>query len=80
MNSHLLSTKTDHILATLPVKAWEGGLMGCTVIISYNSDYIYMSHLWEEPGFMYDPKNDDDDGVSIFPHRLSARYPKHRLA
>jgi len=65
LNSHLLSTKTNHILATLPVKGWEEGLMGCTVIISYNFDYIYVSHLWEEPGFMYDPKKgyDDDDLV-----------------
>jgi len=44
-NSFQLSTSEDHKFGT------KSGLQGCTIVVSYNSDFIYLAHLWEAPGF-----------------------------
>ena len=53
-NSFLLRTDQDHQIGMV-----GGGLIGCTVVISFNADYIYASHLWEVPGFSRSLYNND---------------------
>jgi hypothetical protein len=45
-NSFTRSASVDQQIATK-----EGGLAGCTILISYTQNILYFSHHWEVPGF-----------------------------
>ncbi|KAH8602983.1 hypothetical protein B0O99DRAFT_604827 [Bisporella sp. PMI_857] len=49
-NSIIHPTNRDGLYATI-----SGGLGGCTVLVAYNQDNIYIAHLWEVPGFSAAP-------------------------
>jgi hypothetical protein len=44
-NSFLIRTDTDAQYGTI------SGLQGCSILVAYNANYIYIAHLWEVPGF-----------------------------